>query len=329
MKNDSPNKKLYAFKPKNSKIKRNELDKILNNISKKTKEEEKNSKETIKNLNTKIYPHQEKNHNKKILYDKQKNMKKNSNSNVKNYSNQKIKNQINEINNNKQAKKFFLNINEEKPQLTSSKKLLNKRKELNNKKISLNLNSSKSKKDMIINDNDTGENSSRSTKQIKPFHMKKDFYIPTVCATLISAKKKNNINSKLDNSFSSFSSFKSTGKGSFKFNEKRKEHIIERCHTMTNSNYHKIINNEKVELSDSLSQGSFNYDKVLNDLNCISIELNCDNNVKELKENISSFSRNNHSSLDKKRKSYQRYSDSNSKSLNQLKQNNSAKIINL
>ena len=258
MKNDSPNKKLYAFKPKNSKIKRNELDKILNNISKKTKEEEKNSKETIKNLNTKIYPHQEKNHNKKILYDKQKNMKKNSNSNVKNYSNQKIKNQINEINNNKQAKKFFLNINEEKPQLTSSKKLLNKRKELNNKKISLNLNSSKSKKDMIINDNDTGENSSRSTKQIKPFHMKKDFYIPTVCATLISAKKKNNINSKLDNSFSSFSSYKSTGKGSFKFNEKRKEHIIERCHTMTNSNYHKIINNEKVELSDSLSQGSFN-----------------------------------------------------------------------
>ena len=329
MKNDSPNKKLYAFKPKNSKIKRNELDKILNNISKKTKEEEKNSKETIKNLNTKIYPQQDKNHNKKILYDKQKNMKKNSNSNVKNYSNQKIKNQLNEINNNKQAKKFFLNINEEKPQLTSSKKLLNKRKELNNKKISLNLNSSKSKKDMIINDNDTGENSSRSTKQIKPFHMKKDFYIPTVCATLISAKKKNNINSKLDNSFSSFSSYKSTGKGSFKFNEKRKEHIIERCHTMTNSNYHKIINNEKVELSDSLSQGFFNYDKVLNDLNCISIELNSDNNVKERKDNISSFSRNNHSSLDKKRKSYQRYSDSNSKSLNQLKQNNSAKIINL
>ena len=182
---------------------------------------------------------------------------------------------------------------------------------------------------MIINDNDTGENSSRSTKQIKPFHMKKDFYIPTVCATLISAKKKNNINSKLDNSFSSFSSYKSTGKGSFKFNEKRKEHIIERCHTMTNSNYHKIINNEKVELSDSLSQGSFNYDKVLNDLNCISIELNSDNNVKERKDNISSFSRNNHSSLDKKRKSYQRYSDSNSKSLNQLKQNNSVKIINL
>ena len=256
-------------------------------------------------------------------------MKKNSNSNVKNYSNQKIKNQLNEINNNKQAKKFFLNINEEKPQLTSSKKLLNKKKELNNKKISLNLNSSKNKKDMIINDNDTGENSSRSTKQIKPFHMKKDFYIPTVCATLISAKKKNNINSKLDNSFSSFSSYKSTGKGSFKFNEKRKEHIIERCHTMTNSNYHKIINNEKVELSDSLSQGSFNYDKVLNDLNCISIELNSDNNVKERKDNISSFSRNNHSSLDKKRKSYQRYSDSNSKSLNQLKQNNSVKIINL
>ena len=44
-------------------------------------------------------------------------MKKNSNSNVKNYSNQKIKNQLNEINNNKQAKKFFLNINEEKPKL--------------------------------------------------------------------------------------------------------------------------------------------------------------------------------------------------------------------
>ena len=61
---------------------------------------------------------------------------------------------------------------------------------------------------MIINDNDTGENSSRSTKQIKPFHMKKDFYIPTVSACLINDNKKN-----LENSFSSHSSSYS-GKGS-------------------------------------------------------------------------------------------------------------------
>ena len=42
MKNDnysvSPNKKSYAFKPKNSKIKRNEFDTVLNNILKKSKE---------------------------------------------------------------------------------------------------------------------------------------------------------------------------------------------------------------------------------------------------------------------------------------------------
>ena len=41
MKNDnysvSPNKKSYAFKPKNSKIKRNEFDTVLNNILKKSK----------------------------------------------------------------------------------------------------------------------------------------------------------------------------------------------------------------------------------------------------------------------------------------------------
>ena len=74
-----------------------------------------------------MHPQQEKYQQKKILYERKKNRKKNSNPNIKNlFSNQKIKNQQNENNNNnkQQPKKFFLNINEEKPQLTTKKKTL-------------------------------------------------------------------------------------------------------------------------------------------------------------------------------------------------------------
>ena len=336
MKNDnysvSPNKKSYAFKPKNSKIKRNEFDTVLNNILKKSKEEEQNSKskENIKSINVTMHPQQEKYQQKKILYERKKNRKKNSNPNIKNlFSNQKIKNQQNENNNNnkQQPKKFFLNINEEKPQLTSSKKIrVNKRgKEINNKKNNiLNLNSSKSKKDMNTTDSDSAEKSSRSTKQIKPVHMKKDFYIPTVCASLISPKQKksnSNLNSNLESSFSSNSSSKSTGKGSFRFNERRKEHIIERYHTMTNSINYNNNNINKLKLSDSVNQGSFNYEKVLNDLNFISGELSLENKD-------DNYSRNFNFSGEKKRKRFQRSCNKNP-SLNEFKQNNSVKIINL
>ena len=298
----SPNKKPFTFKPKNSKIKKNNLDTVLNNLLKKSKEEEKNSKskENIKNPTLNQNQLQEKTLHKKLQYDKSKNKKISKSS----LSNHKTKNSINETNNNinsnKPPKKFFLNINEEKPQLLSSKKNNNQIKrpntrEINNKKIGFKLKSSKSKRDMNTTDSDSAEKSSRSTKQIKPFHMKKDFYVPTVCASLISPKQKNinsSLNYNLENSFSSFSSYKNTGKGSLKFNEKRKEHIIERCHTMTNSIND---NKDKIDLSDSVNYSSFNYDKVLNDLNCISVELSND------KKDDSIICRNENLSSEKKR----------------------------
>ena len=312
----SPNKKPFTFKPKNSKLKKNNLDTVLNNLLKKTKEEEKNSKskENIKNPTLNQNQLQEK---KKLQYDKSKNKKISKSS----LSNHKTKNSINETNNNnsnKPPKKFFLNINEEKPQLLSTKKNNNQNKrpntrEINNKKIGFKLKSSKSKRDMNTTDSDSAEKSSRSTKQIKPFHMKKDFYVPTVCASLISPKQKNinsSLNYNLENSFSSHSSYKNIGKGSFKFNEKRKKHIIQRYHTMTNSIND---NKDKIDLSDSVNYSSFNYDKVLNDLNCISVELSND------KKDDSIICRNENLSSEKKRINYIKYGGKNSKSLNEIK----------
>jgi len=303
----SPNKKPFSFKPKNTKLKKNDLDTVLNNLLKKSKEEEKNSKskENIKNTNINQNQQQEKTQHKKLLYDKSKNKKISKSS----LSNHKTKNSINETNNNnsnKPPKKFFLNINEEKPQLLSTKKN-------NNKKIGFKLKSSKSKRDMNTTDSDSAEKSSRSTKQIKPFHVKKDFYVPTVCASLISPKQKNinsSLNYNLENSFSSHSSYKNIGKGSLKFNEKRKKHIIQRYHTMTNS-----INDNKdnSNLSDSVNYSLFNYDKVLNDLNCISVELSSD------KKDESVISRNGTFISENKRINYIKYGGKNSKSLNEIK----------
>ena len=166
---------------------------------------------------------------------------------------------------------------------------------------------------MNTTDSDSAEKSSRSTKQIKPFHVKKDFYVPTVCASLISPKQKNinsSLNYNLENSFSSHSSYKNIGKGSLKFNEKRKKHIIQRYHTMTNS-----INDNKdnSNLSDSVNYSLFNYDKVLNDLNCISVELSSD------KKDDSVISRNGTFSSENKRINYIKYGGKNSKSLNEIK----------
>ena len=315
----SPNKKPFSFKPKNTKLKKNDLDTVLNNLLKKSKEEEKNSKskENIKNTNINQNQQQEKTQHKKLLYDKSKNKKISKSS----LSNHKTKNSINETNNNnsnKPPKKFFLNINEEKPQLLSTKKNNNQNKrpntqKINNKKIGFKLKSSKSKRDMNTTDSDSAEKSSRSTKQIKPFHVKKDFYVPTVCASLISPKQKNinsSLNYNLENSFSSHSSYKNIGKGSLKFNEKRKKHIIQRYHTMTNS-----INDNKdnSNLSDSVNYSLFNYDKVLNDLNCISVELSSD------KKDESVISRNGTFISENKRINYIKYGGKNSKSLNEIK----------
>ena len=315
----SPNKNPFSFKPKNTKLKKNDLDTVLNNLLKKSKEEEKNSKskENIKNTNINQNQQQEKTQHKKLLYDKSKNKKISKSS----LSNHKTKNSINETNNNnsnKPPKKFFLNINEEKPQLLSTKKNNNQNKrpntqKINNKKIGFKLKSSKSKRDMNTTDSDSAEKSSRSTKQIKPFHVKKDFYVPTVCASLISPKQKNinsSLNYNLENSFSSHSSYKNIGKGSLKFNEKRKKHIIQRYHTMTNSIND---NKDKIDLNDSVNYSSFNYDKVLNDLNCISVELSND------KKDDSIICRNENLSSEKKRINYIKYGGKNSKSLNEIK----------
>ena len=90
-------------------------------------------------------------------------------------------------------------------------------REILNKKIELNLNSSNSKNEFNKNNKEKLSSSFYSTKQIKPIHMKKkDFYVPTVSVSLISPNNKSNSNSLFKNSFSSHSSFKSTGKGSLK-----------------------------------------------------------------------------------------------------------------
>ena len=115
------------------------------------------------------------------------------------YKNQKNKN-INNENISKQ-KKIILNINEEK----QNKKMKQRpsTREILNKKIELNLNSSNSKNEFNKNNKEKLSSSFHSTKQIKPIHMKKDFYVPTVSVSLISPNNKSNSNSLFENSFSS------------------------------------------------------------------------------------------------------------------------------
>jgi hypothetical protein len=88
--------------------------------------------------------------------------------------------------------------------------------------------------------------------------MKKDFYIPTVSACLIIDNKKN-----LENSFSSHSSSYS-GKGSLKFIKRRRSKLIERSKSEINESY-----DNKSTINDG-----FNYEKILDDLNLISNNLN-------------------------------------------------------
>ena len=72
-------------------------------------------------------------------------------------------------------------------------------------------------------------------------------------------------------------------------------------------------NKDKIDLSDSVNYSSFNYDKVLNDLNCISVELSND------KKDDSIICRNENLSSEKKRINYIKYGGKNSKSLNEIK----------
>ena len=251
-------KKTFSFKPKNSK-KNPENETIINNLSKKKEEEKNTIKENIESINVTMYPQQEKNQHKKLLYDKQK-IKKNYSST----KNTKLKN-LNNDNLNKQ-KKIILNTNDEK----QNKKIKRpSTRESINKKIELNLNSSNSKNDLRKNNKEKLSSSFHSTKQIKPIHMKKDFYVPTVSASLISPKNKSNSNSLFENSFSSYSSFKSTGKGSLKFKEKRKMYIMKKY--SLNKGKNNEIERNKIGIN-------FNYEKVLKDLNTISKELNSENN---------------------------------------------------
>ena len=64
-------------------------------------------------------------------------------------------------------------------------------------------------------------------------------------------------------------------------------------------------NKNKINLSDSVNYGSFNYDKILNDLNCISVQLNND------KKDINVISRNGNFSSEKKRINYMKYGGKN------------------
>jgi hypothetical protein len=253
MKNEifsSPNsKKIYSFKPKSSKSKNLDKESIRNVIPKKIKEEEKNMiKENIESINVTFHP-QEKITNKK-LFEKQKTRKNSFSINSK--KNIKMRNQNNE---NKQ-KKMILNLEEKK----------NKNNKRTNKKMDLKLYSSKSKNEIKKNKKEILSNSFHSSKQLKQI-LKKDFYVPTVSASLISPKNKNkyNSNSLFENSFSSNSSNKSFGKGSLKFNEKRKEYIKKKINLNSNSERNILSNQFNI---------NFNYDKVLKDLNSISQELN-------------------------------------------------------
>ena len=247
-------KKTFSFKPKNAK-KNVENETTLNNLTKRKEEEKNTIKENIESINVTMHPQQEKIQHKKLLYDKQK-IKKNYSST----KNQKVKS-LNNENLNKQ-KKILLNINDEK----QNKKIKRpSTRESINKKIELNLNSSNSKNDFRKSNKEKLSSSFHSTKQIKPIHMKKDFYVPTVSASLISPNNKSNSNSLFDNSFSSHSSFKSTGKGSLKFNEKRKMYIMKK---------YSLNKGKNNEIGRNKNGINFNYEKVLKDLNSISKELN-------------------------------------------------------
>ena len=250
-------KKTFSFKPKNAK-KNTENETTINNLTKKKEEEKNTIKENIESINVTMHPQQEKIQHKKLLYDKQK-LKKNYSSS----KNPKVKN-LNNENLNKQ-KKIILNINDKK----QNKKIKRpSTRESINKKIELNLNSSNSKNDLRKNNKEKLSSSFHSTKQIKPIHMKKDFYVPTVSASLISPKNKSNSNSLFENSFSSHSSIKSSGKGSLKFNEKRKMYI-QKKYNLNQGNNNEIGRN-KLGIN-------FNYEKVLKDLNSITKELNNQN----------------------------------------------------
>ena len=76
-------------------------------------------------------------------------------------------------------------------------------REILNKKIELNLNSLNSKNEFNKNNKEKLSSSFHSIKQIKPIHMKKDFYVPTFNVSLISPNNKSNSNSLFENSFSS------------------------------------------------------------------------------------------------------------------------------
>ena len=247
-------KKTFSFKPKNAK-KNVENETTLNNLTKRKEEEKNTIKENIESINVTMHPQQEKIQHKKLLYDKQK-IKKNYSST----KNQKGKSLNNEKLN--KQKKILLNINDEK----QNKKIKRpSTRESINKKIELNLNSSNSKNDFRKSNKEKLSSSFHSTKQIKPIHMKKDFYVPTVSASLISPNNKSNSNSLFENSFSSHSSFKSTGKGSLKFNEKRKMYIMKK---------YSLNKGKNNEIGRNKNGINFNYEKVLKDLNTISKELN-------------------------------------------------------
>ena len=256
---NNENKKSYAFKPKNSKIKTKHNDsEICKDIMKEKGEN------NIKNIPYKENKKDKEKQKKKVLSNDQKNKKPNSKVNSSKKENSK--------------KTFYLNINENKPELTNNKKNRNNNSLNNNnsrnknsskkqpeikfqprKKKNLNLNSSNSdiKRKFSVDENLTNS-STQSSKQLKTFHMKKDFYIPTVSACLINDNKKN-----LENSFSSHSSSYS-GKGSLKFIKRRKSKLMERSKSEINESY---------DNKSSINDG-FNYEKILDDLNLISNHLN-------------------------------------------------------
>ena len=256
---NNENKKSYAFKPKTSKIKTKNNDSEINKDIMKEKGEN-----NIKNIPYKENKKDKEKQKKKFLSKDQKNKKPNSKVNSSKKENSK--------------KTFYLNINENKPELTNNKKNRNNNSLNNNnsrnknsskkqpeikfqprKKKNLNLNSSNSnlKRKFSVDENLTNS-STQSSKQLKTFHMKKDFYIPTVSACLINDNKKN-----LENSFSSHSSSYS-GKGSLKFIKRRKSKLMERSKSEINESY---------DNKSSINDG-FNYEKILDDLNLISNHLN-------------------------------------------------------
>jgi len=256
---NNENKKSYAFKPKTSKIKTKNNDSEINKDIMKEKGEN-----NIKNIPYKENKKDKEKQKKKVLSNDQKNKKPNSKVNSSKKENSK--------------KTFYLNINENKPELTNNKKNRNNNSLNNNnsrnknsskkqpeikfqprKKKNLNLNSSNSnlKRKFSVDENLTNS-STQSSKQLKTFHMKKDFYIPTVSACLINDNKKN-----LENSFSSHSSSYS-GKGSLKFIKRRKSKLMERSKSEINESY---------DNKSSINDG-FNYEKILDDLNLISNHLN-------------------------------------------------------